>query len=297
MQVLITGGTGLIGSALCRQWQADHQITVLSRRPTRVAKICGNQVSAISSLSELSSSKYFDIVINLAGEPIADRRWSDKRKQLLRDSRIGVTHQLLSYFERAESKPAVLINASAVGYYGDRGDCILDENSDSENDFAHRLCRDWEDEAIKASALGIRVCILRLGLVIAEDGGFLKRLLLPFRLGLGGRIGSGDQWMSWVHRDDVLSLINYLISHQVLNGVFNTTAPQPVTNNQFTRCLAGQLHRPAFFPVPAWILNKGLGEMSTLLLGGQRVLPSRAQKAGFEFRYKTLDKALENVLN
>ena len=297
MQALITGGTGLIGSALCRRWQADHQITVLSRRPASVAKICGNQVSAVSSLNQLSSDHCFDVVINLAGEPIADRRWSDKRKQALRESRIGITRQLLAYFERAKTKPSVLINASAVGYYGDRGDCILDENSDAKNDFAHQLCRDWEEEAVKAAEFGIRVCILRLGLVVAEDGGFLKRLLLPYRLGLGGRIGSGDQWMSWVHRDDVLGLIHYLISHQVLNGVFNATAPQPVTNNQFTRNLARQLHRPAIFPVPAWFLNQALGEMSTLLLGGQRVLPSRAQQAGFEFRYKTLNKALESVLS
>jgi len=296
MQVLITGGTGLIGSALCRQWQADHQITVLTRRPASVVRRCGHQVLAIASLSELSSDHYFDVVINLAGEPIADRRWSSSRKQVLRDSRIGITHQLLSYFKRAKIKPSVLINASAVGYYGDRGDCILDENSDSENDFAHQLCRDWEDEAVKASELGIRVCVLRLGLVIAEGGGFLSRLLLPFRLGLGGRIGSGDQWMSWVHQDDVLGVIHYLISHQVLNGVFNTTAPQPVTNKQFTHCLAGQLRRPAILPVPAWGLNKLLGEMSVLLLGGQRVLPVRIQQAGFEFQYKTLDKALKSVL-
>jgi uncharacterized protein (TIGR01777 family) len=297
MKVLLTGGTGFIGSALCRRWQAEHQITVLSRRPERVARLCGHAVKAISRIDQLSAGQNFDVVVNLAGEPIADRRWSDKRKRLLRESRIGVTADLLSFFERAEKKPELLINASAIGFYGDRGDHILDEEAEAANDFAHQLCRDWEGEASRAADYGVRVCIMRLGLVVAAGGGFLGRMVLPFKCGLGGRIGSGEQWMSWVHRDDVLALMDYLVTHQVLSGVFNATAPQPVTNTKFTQCLARQLRRSAFLPVPAWSLKLLMGEMSGLLLGGQRVMPSRAQQAGFDFQFKCLDKALADALS
>ena len=296
MNILLTGGTGFIGSALCRRLANEHQLTVLTRRPHKVVEICGAGVAAISSLDELSEKQHFDAVINLAGEPIADRRWSKARKQKLRDSRIALTEQLIAYFERAERKPDVLINGSAVGFYGDQGDHILDEESDSVNDFAHQLCRDWEQQAQRASDFGIRVCIVRLGLVVGPEGGFLQRMLLPFKMGLGGRIGSGRQWMSWVHRDDVLALIEYLMVNQVLSGAFNATAPHPVSNEQFTQQLARQLHRPAFLPVPALVLKLMLGEMSELLLGGQRVIPAKTQQSGFEFRFKRLGEALADVL-
>jgi uncharacterized protein (TIGR01777 family) len=297
MNILITGATGFIGSALCQHWCGNHLLTVLTRQPDRVAEKCGSGVKAITNFQQLTSDQPFDVVVNLAGEPIADRRWSANRKQQLYQSRVGVTKDLLAFLERAEQKPKVLISASAVGFYGDQGDRVLDEDSDSVNDFAHQLCRDWEQEAQRARALGIRVCILRLGLVVGSNGGFLKKMLLPFKLGLGGRLGSGQQWMSWVHRDDVLGLIDYLVDHEVLNGVFNATAPKPVSNEEFSRSLASCLHRPCLLPMPEWPLKLLLGEMSGLLLGGQRVLPMRAEQAGYAFCYQSLSDALASVLD
>lgn len=293
MNILITGGTGLVGRPLCRQLlMAGHRLTVLSRRPERVPMLCGEAVSGIARLDQLSSRQAFDAVINLAGEPIAERRWTARRKRQLRQSRIDLTAELVAYFERCEQPPGTLISASAIGYYGDQGDHPLDEEDDAVNDFAHQLCRDWEREAQRAEALGVRVCIVRIGLVVADDGGFLSKMSLPFRLGLGGPLGSGDQWMSWVHRHDLLAMFEFLLHREVLSGVFNATAPHPVTNREFSRQLAGQFQRSANWRVPGFVLQAGLGEMSSLLLGGQRVLPKRMQLAGFNFRYRHLHEAL-----
>jgi uncharacterized protein (TIGR01777 family) len=298
MELLITGGTGFIGRALCRRLLADgHRLTVLSRWPRRVPALCGAGVSAVASLSELPRDRRFDAVINLAGEGIADRPWSAARKQLLRDSRIGVTAALCDWIAAAASPPALLISGSAVGYYGSRGDQLLDEAAPVGADFAAHLCRDWEVEAARVEALGVRLCLLRTGLVLGGDGGMLARLKLPFSLGLGGRLGDGRQWMSWIHRDDLVALIVYLLDHPTLQGPFNGTAPEPVTNADFTRALARALRRPALLPMPAFALRLALGEMAGLLLGGQRVLPQRALEAGFEFRYPTLPAALDEIFS
>lgn len=296
MNILITGGTGLIGSALCRQLLAGgHQLTVLSRRPQQVPSLCGTGVDAVETLAELPAEGGFDAVINLAGEGIADRRWSARRKRQLLASRVDLSARLVDYLAACRQPPAVLISGSAVGYYGDQGEHVLDEEADAVNDFAHQLCRDWERQAMRAESLGVRVCVMRIGLVVAPEGGFLGRMLLPFRLGLGGPIGSGEQWMSWIHRDDLLAIIHYLLEHQVLTGVFNATAPNPVNNAEFSRLLAQTLGRPASLRVPAWALRAGLGEMSSLLLGGQRVLPRRLRLAGFDFRYPYLQEALADA--
>jgi uncharacterized protein (TIGR01777 family) len=297
MNILLTGGTGFIGKELCRALSAEgHSLTVLSRNPGNVPATCGASVKAIARLDALDAETHFDALINLAGEGIAGARWSAKRKQQLLDSRIGITRQLLDYIARARHKPAVLVSGSAVGYYGNQGDTPLDENASVRDEFSHRLCAEWEQTALQAQDYGVRVCIIRTGLVIASGGGFLKRLLLPFSLGLGGRLGNGTQWMSWIHRDDLIAIVKLLLASPGLQGVFNGTAPNPVTNAEFTACLAKLLHRPALLPVPAWVLKIALGEMSGLLLGGQRVLPARLQQAGLTFKFPALEAALREAL-
>lgn len=296
MHIFVTGGTGFIGQALCGElYRRGEQVTVLSRRPETVTQRLGLPVEAVASPDYLRDHPV-DVVINLAGVPIADRRWSEPRKQLLHDSRVALTQQLVDAIAAAPNPPRVLVSASAVGYYGDGGNQPLDEQGRVHPEYTHELCAAWESAALQAEELGLRVCILRIGLVIGPGGGFLARMLLPFRLGLGGRLGSGQQWMSWVHREDLLRMILYLLAHKTLRGVFNGTAPEPVRNSEFTLSLARQLGRPAVLPVPAPVLRLGMGEMSRLLLTGQRVLPRRLLDAGFEFHYPALDAALADVL-
>lgn len=298
MKILITGGTGFIGKSLCRSLLAQgHDVTVFSRQPEdRVRSLCGAAVSALSELRSLPAEIRYDAVINLAGEGIADRRWSEARKQQLWDSRIGVTGSLIELIAGMEERPKVLLSGSAVGYYGNRGDDVLDESADPGEDFSHRLCAAWESEARRAEELGLRTCIIRTGLVVGPGGGFLSRMLPMFKLGLGGPIGDGKQWMSWIHLDDHIGLTLRLLNDSSTNGIYNATAPNPVSNREFTRCLAQALGRPAFLPAPAALLRLALGEMAQLLLGGQRVLPKRLMELGFEFRYPHLQEALEDAL-
>lgn len=297
MKILITGGTGFIGHQLCKNLlDHGHTVTVLSRRPEIVPSLCGQQVTAINSLSSLTPDQHFEVLINLAGEPIADARWTAARKQALWDSRITVTEQLMEYIAGAEKRPRALISGSAIGYYGDQENKLLDEDSEFADDFGHQLCAAWEQAAMKAAQYGVRVCIVRTGLVIGKNGGFLKRMLLPFKLGLGGRIGDGKQWMSWVHRNDLIAMIEHLANTPQAHGIYNGTAPNPVTNEEFTQCLATVLKRRAKLPMPAFPLKLLMGEMSTLLLGGQRVLPKRFQAEKFKFEFENLEQALNDVL-
>jgi uncharacterized protein len=297
MNILITGGTGFIGKELCKRLlQRGEQLTVLSRQPETVGERCGDSVAGLGSLAALSAGDHFDAVINLAGEPIANARWTERRKRLLWESRVTLTEQLVDYFARAQVKPKVLISGSAVGFYGDCGDPLLDETSTYTDDFSHRLCAAWEQAALEANKEGVRVCTLRTGLVVGKNGGFLQRMLLPFKLGLGGRLGEGRQWMSWVHRSDLIRMIEYLLDSPGSSGVYNSTAPHPVTNREFTRTLAKVLKRPALLPVPAPVLKVALGELSVLLLGGQRVVPKRFLEEAFEFEFETLEPALTDVL-
>jgi len=297
MKILITGGTGFIGKKLCHfLLKKDHHLTVLSRTPERVSTLCGQSVKSIKNIEQLAASDSFDAIINLAGAGIADSRWSDQRKQLLIDSRINTTKQLITYIKQSDIKPKVLISGSAIGYFGNRGSAILNEDSLPHEDFSHHLCTLWESTALEADKLGVRTCIIRTGLVIGDDGGFLKRMLLPFKLGLGGPFGTGAQWMSWIHRNDLIAIINKLLDADTLHGIFNATSPEPVTNKEFSQTLAQVLHRPAFIAIPALVLKVLLGEMSTLVLGGQRVIPARLQKSGFEFKFKSLSQALNDVI-
>ena len=293
MDILITGGTGFIGRHLCRALVEDqHHITVLSRKPEQVIQICGEHCSGVQSLDSLESDQHFQAIINLSGEAIAAGRWTDRRKNELRTSRIGITEQILSFIQRSTPKPSVLISGSAVGYYGDQGDTELDETSGTHDEFSHQLCSEWETEARRAEEFGVRVCILRIGLVIGDQGGFLKPMILPFRFGLGGPIANGKQWMSWIHRSDLIQIIKRLLSDTALSGAFNATTPHPVTNLEFSVTLAKILRRPAFIPVPGGVLKLLLGEMSGLLTGGQKVLPARLLEAKFRYQYDLLDEAL-----
>jgi hypothetical protein len=296
MNVLITGGTGFIGSALARSLtRQGHTVTVLSRTPSKVAAICGPGIAALADLEQLTADALFQVIINLAGAPIFASRWSTARKALIRSSRITLTEQLVAGIARMNIKPELLISGSAIGYYGNQGDTVLTEQSPPQQDFSHQLCADWEAAAKTAEQFGVRVCLIRTGLVIAGDGGLLQRMLLPFRLGLGGRLGDGRQWMSWIHRQDWIAIAEAMMNDASMQGVYNATAPHPVRNSEFTQTLARSLNRPALLPVPAWVLKALLGEMSELVLGSQRVLPERLSAQNFKFQYTDLAAALHEA--
>ncbi len=298
MHILLTGGTGLIGRQLCQHLsQQGHLLTVWSRSPEDVPRLCGDAVRGVAHLRDLGDQPV-DAVINLAGAPIADRPWTRKRRTLLWDSRIGLTEQLLAWMEQREHKPQVLISGSAVGWYGDGGERELDENAQPvKEDFASHLCGAWEETAQRAQALGVRVVIIRTGLVLSDQGGFLQRLLLPFKFGMGGPIGNGRQWMPWIHIQDQIAAIDFLLNQSDALGPYNLCAPAPARNSDFAKTLAAVLHRPAFMPLPGLALKILMGELSVLLLGGQRARPARLEEAGFSFRFTQLHDALNDLSN
>lgn len=297
MHIFITGGTGLIGRQLCKALLAEgHELTVLSRNPASVPAKCGAGVNAVASLAEWQPDQAFDAVINLAGEPIVDARWTAQRKQLLWDSRVTLTGELVRHIAAAKRKPAVLLSGSAVGYYGNRGDVAQDESMHAGNDFAAQLCKAWEEAALAAKSHGVRVCLLRTGLILSSEGGLLGRMLPPFKLCLGARLGNGRQWMSWVHIDDYVAMVLRLLRDEQTSGPYNMTAPQPVTNAEFTVALAAALHRPALFVAPARLLKLAMGERACLLLEGQRVLPRKMELARHRFVFTNLADALYNVV-
>lgn len=297
MRILITGGTGLIGQALCRHWRAQgHELWVLSRSPDKVAALCSG-ASGIARLDDLPAELPVDAAINLAGAPIADARWTASRRALLWESRVDLTRHLVQWMGRRPSPPRTLLSASATGWYGDRGDDRLDEGSPAAaTDFGARLCMAWENEAARARQWGTRVAVLRIAPVLTLEGGMLPRLLRPFRLGLGGPLGQGSQWMPWIHVDDLVALADFVLRRAACNGVYNACAPESVRNRDFTLALARALHRPARLAVPAWALRLALGEMSVLMLGGQNLAPHRAQECGFPWRHPTLAPALQDLL-
>lgn len=293
-RILITGGTGFIGRALCKELLArGHSLTVYSRqKPEAVTAVCG-AVEATADLNLLKAHVGFDVVFNLAGEGIADKRWSDARKQALLDSRVAVTQTLVNVIRTWRNLPGVLISGSAVGYYGDQGERLVTEDTPPHPEFTHKLCADWEQAALSLEADAVRTCLSRTGVVVGKGGGFLQRMVLPFKLGLGGRLGSGRQYMPWVHRDDVVACLIWMMESEQAEGPYNVVSPAPVTNAEFTRTLAEVLHRPALFPAPAPVLKAVLGEMAGLLLTGQNAVPARLQAEGFTFRYPNLKPALE----
>jgi uncharacterized protein (TIGR01777 family) len=246
-------------------------------------------------LAEWLPEQHFDAIINLAGEPIVDARWTVKRKRVLWDSRVTLTQHLVARIAAAQHKPRILLSGSAIGYYGDRGDTRLDETATPGSGYAARLCAAWEAAASEAEKLGVCVCLLRTGLVLSRDGGLLQRMYLPFKLAMGARLGDGQQWMSWIHIDDYVAIVVRLLHQAKVSAAYNLTAPQPVSNAEFTATLAGTLHRPAWLVAPAALLNLLLGERAGLLLHGQRVLPDKISIAGYQFRYASLGAALHNL--
>ncbi|GAA5232623.1 TIGR01777 family protein [Verticiella sediminum] len=298
MRILLTGGTGLIGRALCRHWhEQGHELIVWSRSPQRVPSLCSG-ARGIGRLRDLDGAAPLDAVVNLAGASIAGRPWTASRRKVLWSSRVDLTRELVAWLGDQPSRPAVLLSGSAVGWYGDGEQRHLDENSPaSRADFGSKLCVAWEQEAERARQLDMRVVLIRTAPVLAPQGGFLARLRLPFSLGLGGRLGRGEQWMPWIHLEDEVGLIDFLLQREDCVDPYNACAPQQVRNVEFTQALAQALRRPAVLPVPAWALRLALGDMSVLLLGGQRLAPRRALEAGYPFRHPRLDEALADVLH
>jgi len=295
--VLITGATGFIGGRLVEGLLAGgHRVLVLTRDPQKAAGL-GAPIQIFTSLDQIEADAPIDAVINLAGEPTGAGLWTAARKRKLMASRVEMTAAVVGLIGRLKHRPAVLVNASAIGWYGLHDDEQLTEEADGHDCFSRDLCMAWEAEADKAAACGVRVVRLRIGLVLGTEGGVLSQFLLPFEFGVGGPIGSGRQWMSWIARDDLVRLIVHAMATPSLEGAVNGTAPAPERNGAFARALGRVLHRPAILPLPAAPLRLLGGDFAKeLLLGGQRVLPAKALASGFIFRYPRLDEALRHMM-
>jgi uncharacterized protein (TIGR01777 family) len=299
MNITITGATGFIGRRLIQRLGTEpHQLHVLSRRTNIQFGDTAVWITKWDPLQEdppEESLANADAVVHLAGEPVA-QRWTPEAKNNIRASRVVSTQRLVHALSALPHRPAVLVCGSAVGIYGSRGDEVLTESSVAGNDYLAEVCQEWEKQAIVAESLGIRVARIRTGVVLGKDGGALQKMLPPFKAFVGGKIGSGKQWMSWIHLDDLVGIICHALANP-MNGAFNGTAPNPVTNADFTSELASVLGRPALFPVPGFALKAMFGEMAEMLLGGQRVLPRATEAAGYRFQYPELGAALRNILN
>jgi uncharacterized protein (TIGR01777 family) len=302
MKFLVSGYTGLVGSAVVRDLKAaGHTICRLIRPDTRAKALGGSEgfdVQWDPASGDLGAAAVgADAVVNLAGASIAEGRWTEGRKKLLRASRVETTRALVNALAKMAVRPRVMVSASAIGYYGSRGDEALSEESSPGTDFLSEVSQEWEAEAVKAEALGIRVVRARFGVVLAKHGGAFPRMMRPFQFGAGGRIGSGKHWMSWITLADVVAIVRFLLENGAARGAVNVVSPQPVCNSEFTRELAQALHRPALFPAPAFALRLALGEMAdALLLSSQRVQPAQLARLGYRFLHANLREALAAVL-
>lgn len=302
MKILITGSSGLVGSALVNSLQrGGNTVGRLLRPQSSVQATDGAHVVAMRwnpETGELDSAAAgADAVVNLAGVSVASGRWTEERKKQVCSSRVETTRKLISALAKVKPIPQILLSASAIGYYGDRDDEELTDTSAPGRGFLSDLCQDWEAAAGGAEALGMRVACLRFGTVLAQHGGALERMLLPFKLGAGGRLGSGNQWMSWISLADAVGIIRHLLESTLARGSINTVSPDPVRNREFTEALAGTLHRPAILPAPAFALRLAFGEMAdALLLSSQRVVPQKLQTLGYTFQHPDLRGALAAAL-
>jgi hypothetical protein len=297
MKTLLTGATGLIGRELVGRLE---QAVVLSRDPEQARRrLPGVEAHLWAPEAGPPPAAAFhgvEVVFNLAGEPVAEGRWTDERKRRIRDSRVLGTRNLVAGLAGLTSLPRVLVSVSAVGYYGDRGDEELDETSSPGHGFLADVCVEWEREALTAERLGIRVVCVRTGIVLAHGGGALAKMLLPFRMGAGGRLGSGRQWMPWIHLEDEVGILLHVVEDARIHGAVNAVGPRPVTNAELTRALGHAVHRPTFLPVPKAALRLAFGEMSEILTASQRVLPKEAERSGYTFKHPELAGALTAVL-
>lgn len=302
MRIIITGGTGLIGRPLSAALAADgHDVTVLSRNPEKVkgmaasVKLARWDGETAQGWGQLADGA--DAIINLAGEGIADGRWSDARKQRIRQSRIKAGKAVMEAISAAAVKPKVLVQSSAVGYYGtNTGDKLVDESCSPGNDFLSKVCFDWEMSTAAASRLGVRRPVIRTGIVLSNDGGAFPKLLLPFKFFAGGPLGSGKQWLPWIHIADEVRAIQFLLANEQADGPFNLAAPNPVTNAEMAKEIGAVMGRPAFLPAPGFAMKTVLGEMAVMVLEGQRAVPARLQQLGFQFQYATLQPALRDLI-
>lgn len=301
MKVIVSGSSGLVGTALIESLRPDgHTIGRLVRSGSAATADATSRMirwEPPTGSIDLAAMEGADAVVHLAGTSVAGGRWTAARKEALRRSRVDSTRHLVAGLAQLKQKPRVLVSASAIGYYGNRGDEILVETSAPGNDFLAHLCRDWEAEAAKAEREGIRTVMLRFGIILAAHGGALQQMLRPFRLGVGGRLGNGRQWMSWVTLEDVVSLIRYVLDEDSPRGPVNAVTASPVTNAEFTSILAGVLRRPALFPAPRFALRLALGEMTDALLASQRVMPEKLNRIAYAFRHPQLKEALGAVLD
>ena len=299
MKVIITGATGFIGSMLIEWlWNQFHSLVLLSRNPpaevgvTKKEWVAWNPPAGGSWEEAIDGA---DGIINLAGEPIAGKRWSKEQKEKLRSSRMDSTRALVNAIGKAKTKPKFFLSASAVGYYGPRGDEILTEASAPGGDFLSRLCVDWEEEARQAEAHGVRVATVRTGIVLGKGQGALKKMVPPFKMFLGGPLGSGKQWMPWIHIEDEIGILRFLMENQNARGAFNASAPKPVTMEEFAKALGEVLSRPSWVSVPPSALALIAGEMADMLLTGQRAVPEAALKLGYSFKYPMVGDALKSL--
>ncbi len=301
MKILVTGSSGLVGTALARALaRGGHTVCRLVRPQSAGGEGAkeGFVVAWNPATGALGGAGVgADAVVNLAGASIADGRWTTQRKELLRSSRIDTTRALVGALAKMNARPSVLVSASAIGYYGSRGDETLTEESKPGGDFLAGLAQEWEAEALKAEALGTRVVLARFGIILAREGGALPKMMLPFKIGVGGKLGSGRQWMSWVTLEDVVGILRFAIENAPVRGAINIVSPQPLQNAEFTKVLAKAMRRPALFPAPTFALRLALGEMAdALLLSSQRVLPRAIEKLGHRFLHSDLPTALKSLV-
>ncbi|MHA7840626.1 MAG: TIGR01777 family oxidoreductase [Gammaproteobacteria bacterium] len=292
MKYLITGGTGFIGQHfLTSRFGEEDSVTVLSRKTVNT----NSCYRIINDLSVIDDSEVFDCIINLAGAPI-DCLWTKKNKSLLIDSRVETTKLLINLIKRLKTKPKVMLSASAIGFYGNYDQAVLDEDSAGRSSFTHELCDKWEREALKAQDYSLRVCIMRFGVVLGKDGGFIKKTYYPFKFGLGGKIGDGEQLFSWIHIDDVIASMKFIIQHKDCSGVYNVVSPNAVTNKALTQYMGKLLNRPTLLSMPAFLIKGLLGEMGeNLLLKGNRVCPKKLLAEGYEFKFADIEMALKDI--